>query len=135
MANWYGASRTNYFKVKDPAAFRAWAEGLGCRVIENEGLYGLLDGEESDGMWPSSRVVDDPDVWEDDEIDFAAELIEHLAIGSVAVLMTVGAEKHRYLTGCATAINSAGEVINLSIGNIYDLAEAKFGTKPTLAEY
>jgi len=34
MANWYGRARSNYFAVKDEAAFRAWAAKRGLEVWE-----------------------------------------------------------------------------------------------------
>jgi len=98
MANWYGHSRSNYFKVTDVSAFTAWASGLGLQVEDNgAGLFAVFG--DSEGWWPSGRW--DEDAQEHVDVDFPAELQSHLAAGEVAILMTAGAEKLRYLTGHA----------------------------------
>ncbi len=131
MANWYGTSRSNYFKVKDGGAFREWAERRNLEVLEDRrGLLGVAPSSMSeDGSWPS---YDDDD---DCEIDFQAELIEHLAEGQVAILMTIGAEKLRYLTGFSVALAWDGRRMSVDIADIYDKVELEFGVVPTAAEY
>lgn len=37
MADWYGNSRSNYFKVKDEVEFREWADCLSLTVWEKDG--------------------------------------------------------------------------------------------------
>ena len=137
MANWYGSSRSNYFKVKDEAAFRKWADELGLTVITNlnpEGtLFGVYPGDSDDGFWPSFVFGDFDD--EEREVDICAELAEHLAEGEVAVLMTIGAAKLRYLIGHATAVKWTGETVEVSINDIYEKAFKVFGVKPTPGEY
>ena len=131
MANWYGTSRSNYFNVKDEGAFREWAERRDLEIFTN--LVGQLavapSSMSEDGSWPS---YDDDD---DCEIDFQAELIEHLAEGQVAIIMTIGAEKLRYLTGYSVALAWDGRRISVDIADIYDKVETEFGVKPTAAEY
>lgn len=131
MANWYGSSRSNYFKVEDEDAFREWAESRNLDVWNSQGgLFGIAPSPMSeDGSWPS---YDDDD---DCEIDFQAELIEHLAEGQVAVLMTIGNEKLRYLTGYSVALAWDGRRISVDINDIYDKVQAEFGLQPTAAEY
>ena len=108
MANWYGTSRSNYFKVKDEEAFREWADSRDLEVLEKpHGLFGVAPSSMSeDGSWPSYYYDEDRE--EEYEIDFQAELIEHLAEGQVAILMTIGAEKLRYLTGYSVALPGMG---------------------------
>ena len=131
MANWYGTSRSNYFNVKDEGAFREWAERRDLEIFTN--LVGQLavtpSSMSEDGSWPS---YDDDD---DCEIDFQAELIEHLAEGQVAIIMTIGAEKLRYLTGYSVALAWDGRRISVDIADIYDKVEVEFGLQPTAAEY
>ena len=131
MANWYGTSRSNYFNVKDEGAFREWAERRDLEIFTN--LVGQLavapSSMSEDGSWPSY------DYDEDFEIDFQAELIEHLAEGQVAILMTIGAEKLRYLTGYAVALAWDGRRISVDIADIYDKVETEFGVAPNIAEY
>jgi hypothetical protein len=136
MANWYGSSRSNYFRVKDHDAFLTWAEGRGLGVFKNRedtGLFAIHGGESTDdGSWPSY------DMEHDTEIDLVAELAQHLPKGQVAVLMEVGAEKLRYLTGAAFAINSKGRVAELTLGDIYRKAARTFHipeSEITRAEY
>ena len=131
MANWYGTSRSNYFNVKDEGAFREWAERRGLEIFTN--LVGQLavapSSMSGDGSWPSYDYDDDC------EIDFQAELIEHLAEGQVAIIMTIGAEKLRYLTGYSVALAWDGRRISVDIADIYDKVEVEFGLQPTVAEY
>ena len=131
MANWYGTSRSNYFKVKDEEAFREWVESRDLEVFENlVGQWGIAPSSMSgDGSWPSY----DNEV--DAAIDFQAELIEHLAEGQVAILMTIGAEKLYYLTGYAVALAWDGRRMSVDIADIYDKVELEFGVVPTAAEY
>jgi len=65
--------------------------------------------------WPSYDV-------EDCEIDFAAELAEHLDPRDVAILFEVGANRHRYIIGQATAIHADGRSVSINIRDIYGAA-------------
>jgi len=126
MANWYGSSRSNYFHVKDSDAFLKWAEDRGLGVFRNDkdsGLFAIYGGESTDdGSWPSYNL----------------ERAQHLSKGQIAVLMEVGAEKLRHLTGAAFAINSKGRVVALTLGDIYQKAARTFRVPKneiTRAEY
>lgn len=124
MANWYGTARSNYFRVKDNDAFLKWADSRGLGVFrdeENADLFAIHGGESTDnGSWPSY------DVKNDREIDFIEELAQHLSKGQVAVLMEVGAEKLRYLTGVAIAVNHSGRIVEVTLGDIYRKAARVF---------
>lgn len=130
MANYYCASRTNYFRVKDRGAFDAWAGSFGLEVYASESVVCLLPGGYTDdGSFPSQ----DPDN-PDEDLDFMGKLSEFLVEGSVAILMESGAEKLRYVHGHAIAINSKGERIELGLQDIYEQAK-KLGDEVTRAEY
>ncbi len=106
MATWCGSSRSNYFTVKDTEAFRVWADQLGIDAWEGDGLglsgrFAIAVGDGSG--WPSTRYSHDGD-----DIDLTAELATDLVDAAVAIIMETGAEKLRYLTGWAQAINSRG---------------------------
>jgi len=133
MANWYGLSRTNTFKVKDEATFRAWADTLSEVELfeEEEDRFGFYTT--GDGMWPSCRYQEECDDWS--EMDFAEELAVHLAEGEAAVLITVGHEKARYGTGYALAIRSDGKTLAVNIDDIYTKVRRKWGVATTRAEY
>lgn len=124
MANWYGTARSNYFRVKDKDAFLKWADGRGLGVFKHEDradLFAIHGGESTDdGSWPSY------DVEGDTEIDLVAELAQHLPKGQIAVLMEIGAEKLRYLTGVAIGINHKGRVVELTLSDIYRKAARTF---------
>ena len=135
MANWYGAARSNYVKVKDEQAFRDAMASLAVEVVTHgEGAdttFAVL-ARTDDGGWPSSRGIDDED---DDELDIAFALASHLADGEVLVLMQCGHEKMRYLDGYAEAIRNDGERVCVSLNDIYQLAAKTFGVEVTRATY
>jgi len=120
MADWIGSSRTNYFHVKDAQAFKEAMSALDVEVWDNAEdatLFGLGCGEWSDGSWPSY------DVEEEVDFDFIDKVWPHLADGEVAVFETIGAEKLRYLTGHATAVDHTGARVDIDIRDIYELAK------------
>jgi hypothetical protein len=125
MANWYGMSRSNYFRVKDEAQFRRWAEELELAVISDEhGRFGFYSNTEDGGL-PSCRCTEDRDDLQ--EIDIVGELSAHLAEGEIAVLMSAGHEKARYVSGYAVALNRDGGRISVSLSDIYEKAASTFG--------
>lgn len=136
MANYYGKSRTNYFKVKDVEAFTQEVKKFPVEVItkeqDGETLYGFLDAD-SDG---SGYITE---YWDEEQGDGVAIDLEdffkrHLEDGSVAILIHTGSEKHRFLSGDAVAYNNKGESIAVNLADIYTLAE-QLGDKITYAEY
>jgi hypothetical protein len=142
MANYYATARSNYFAVKDEQAFREWAGRLGLTVLEPDhrdksadGIrrFGIAPGASDDnGSWPDSTY--DADADELDEFDLTEELAPHLADDEVAVLMEVGNEALRYITGTAVAVNSRGRTATVSLDTIYRAAR-KLGPNITRAEY
>lgn len=135
MANWVGTSRSNYFRVKDEDAFLKFADATGAEVfIGDQNRYAVAATD--DGFWPASiykQYEDGTDEYVD--IDFVSELAPHLADGEVAVLMTAGAEKLRYVTGYAIAIKNDGSRMSVDINNIYDMVRQTWGIDPSRAEY
>lgn len=125
MANWYGASKTNWFAVKDVETF--------VDVVDS------MDGTESgiycskDGNKVCLSVYDDWPTWinhedgSEEEVDFLGTLAKHLEDGEVIVSETIGNEKLRYLTGYASAINNKGERIDISLYDIYERAKELCG--------
>lgn len=132
MANYYGNARSNYFKVKDVEAFKKeFIDKInGLEFIENNVGVGFLVTENDCGGIPCCMVdPKDPDNIKD--IDLAEELSKHLADGEVAIYQEVGAEKLRYLTGYAVAVNSKGETVTVSISDIYQMAKSLTEADPT----
>ena len=131
MANFEGTARTNYFQVKDDSAFRAWAHHHSLQVLDGPGGVALLPSVFDDGGFCLRHEEDD----DSEGLDIVDAITEHLAPGSVAVVMEIGHEKMRYLSGWAVAFNDRGDRVQLSLDDIYDLALRAFGTKPTEASY
>lgn len=52
MANWYGTARSNYFRVKDPEAFKAWVNAMpALTLLEKDGKFGFY--VDDSGGFPS----------------------------------------------------------------------------------
>jgi hypothetical protein len=133
MANWYGTSRTNYFKVKDTDAFKGFVSQFsGVKLWDGpDGAFALGADSGSDGYWPSEF----PDDGSGEDIDFIDAVSEHLADGEIAVFVTSGAEKLRYVTGYAIAVRNDGERLQVSIDDIYELVMSEWGVQTTEAAY
>lgn len=129
MANWCGSCRSNYFKVKDRAAFENFLAQYEAQLIEGE------DGRV--GFYSTSEFGEVPYRWDDDEdhISILYEISSQLAEGEVCVIEEIGAEKLRYLTGKAWAISWEGVIVNVDIGEIYQRASEAFGVEPVQALY
>ena len=130
-------TRSNYFAVRDTAAFRTYCERHGLQPItdaRNPLLHGFLipDGEMAqwDGQPPD--LTDEPEDF--DTGDYLHELPRHLADSHVAVVIQVGSDKTRFLFAHAWAFNSNGDVREADINSIYTLAQELGGTV-TRAEY
>jgi len=53
MANWYGTARSNYFRVKDTNAFKAWIHAMpDLFLLEKDGKFGFY-AEGDSGGFPS----------------------------------------------------------------------------------
>ncbi len=134
MANWYGLSRTNYFKVKDTAAFiEAMSKFSELSVNEEENGFCLC--AEGDGYWPTA--IFDAEGNDIEELDFIEYVRPHLAEGQVAIFATAGHEKARYVTGHAFAImnDERGSTLDINIDDIYHMVHGTWGIEPTRAEY
>jgi len=130
MANYYGAARSNYFKVKDVDALKEDLKGTEIMVDTRDGLVCLLCNDE--GGWPSWKL--DSENFDEEEFVLTDVLASHLEGTHVAIIMEAGAEKLRYLTGYAQAVNAKGEVKTVSLDDIYDMAKS-LGNHITRAEY
>jgi len=142
MANYYATARSNYFAVKDEKAFREWAGLLRLTILKPDhrdkvadGIprFGIAPGDHDDsGGWPT--MLWNKEACDFDAIDVAEQLSAHLADDEVAVLLEVGNEKLRYLTGAAVAVNSKGQGVRMDFESIYAVA-ANLGKNITRAEY
>jgi hypothetical protein len=123
MADYIATARSNYFAVKNEAAFAAWCErrDLATWTDDQDLSLHAISSDTCHGDWPSY----DPD--EDGDFDLAQELAAHLAPGHVAVLIEAGAEKLRYVSGSAVAVHPDGRTVQLCLDDIYAMAKAAFG--------
>lgn len=139
MADWYGTSRSNYFRVKDPEEFKKWAYAAHLGYFQQHGFFCITGELTGDGCWPSQKTVENEDGSEDEvDFDVVDELPDHLAEGEVAVLMSSGAMKLQAVTGEAIAVTWDGRTIAMSLNDIYEQAATEFRvpvTSITKAEY
>lgn len=134
MADWTGTARSNYFRVKDPEAFKAAMERYEVRVLERqypgsgEVYYGLVS-ETGFGGWQFYDYETEEDIvlWK--------IVSEHLVDGDVAVFVEAGSARSRYVTGYAIAFDATGRNVRVDLDDIYAKAEEAFGHYPNAAEY
>lgn len=121
MGNWCGSARSNYVKVKDIAGLKESLQHVDIAIKESDGMYWLCCETDS-GRWPTAYSDDD-----DRELDFdPAQLIcPYLDDGQVLVLLEVGADRMRCLTGRAEAYSADGRSVVVDLDRIYrEAAEA-----------
>jgi hypothetical protein len=140
MANYSATARTNYFRIKERAAFDAWVDTVCYQelsIIEKDGdpLRVGLNATSGDCSGFSINYEDE----DGEEQNLLEGLAQHLAEGEVAILVESGAEKCRYVTGYAIAVmaDPAGgyKTLEVSINDIYGLVEARWAVTPTEATY
>lgn len=127
MANWYGAARTNYVKVKDYAALCKFLEGLPIEVHPHpnaESFVCFQPTENDCGDFQYQLIDDDGDEmgW-----DWQGAVCPNLVEGQVLIVMVTGSEKLRYLTGYAEAYTWDGRMVGINIDEIYSRAAQTFG--------
>lgn len=125
MANYTATFRSNYFAVKDAEQFNNFCNEFNLEMIaKSEGddtLHGFLNKGNESGI-PLTRLNTESGEWEG--VDFLGLLAEHLMPDYVAVVMEIGSEDLRYLIGEAYAVNSDGQNLTLTLGEIYNRAAA-----------
>ena len=142
MSNYMPHCRSNHFRVTNPAAFLIWAENLDLTVnVQHQALddenpveLAMIHPNErtTEGHWPSDYYEDDEGVEHDR--DWMLELSTHLADNEVAVLMEAGHEKLRYVCGYAVAIRNNGDMIVVSLNDIYEKAKAEWPEANTITD-
>ena len=134
MANYSGTARSNYFKVRNAAAFKAAIDAIAeLAYWETNGTFAVYSCDPDTGCWPSVEV--NPDAEETETLHMADILAPHLGDGEVVVLMQTGHEKLRYLSAHAEAFDNTGKMVRLALSDIYDKAKEAFGVEPNPAEY
>lgn len=140
MTNYISSCRSNYFEVKDAQAFKKEMESVPEVEVEMSGtwpnVFCLFVVHHDGAGWPVYKYNEVTDKW--DEFNIFNTVARHLVDGEVAVFMEVGSEKLRYLIGYALAINNKLESREISLYDIYKIAQdelADNGRTVTLAEY
>jgi len=137
MANYYATARSNYFRVKDAQAFEQWCSkrGLDCWTTLYPDIgnrYAIAPNADEETGWPNLDL--DEATYEYCEIDFPKELASHLDPRDIAVIVQVGSEKLRYLTGEAVAVHASGKTTRISLDDIYRQAVREFEGDITITE-
>ena len=132
MANWYGHARSNYVKIKDIFGLLDAIEPFALGIYQGDnGDVGFITNDEYGG-WPSSTELENgEELW----FDPGVHIVPFLVDGEVLIMMQVGSEKLRYLTGSASAYHSDGRVIDVTIDQIYEKVRTEFNKTPSLCEY
>jgi sugar/nucleoside kinase (ribokinase family) len=115
MADYYGKSRTNYFKVKNLAKIAELAEKLGCDLVIDPDMNERVADKLPDGRFkikPRKTVVllsdEDLDMFYNEDTeefeDTTKDLQKMLCDGEVCVITHVGSEKHVYFDANAYII-------------------------------
>jgi hypothetical protein len=129
MANWYGTSRSNYFRVKDADKFKDDIDSLSGEIriaeYEKDGdtYFGLFPEGEYGGFPCSIQVEHEDGTYDNEHVDIADVVYPHLIDNEVAIFMEVGAEKTRYVTGFAQAVDHKGEQKVINLWDIYNFFE------------
>ncbi len=113
MANYYCYTRTNYFHVKDPDAFRQFMS----RVYGSEDRVELWEESDADGnlvfgFGSNGRIaglcdeagMDLPDIDEESFGLFIGGLQEYLADGDAVIIFEAGHEQLNYVVGTAMVV-------------------------------
>jgi hypothetical protein len=140
MANYVPIWRSNYFHIKDRATFRNFVNSFDHHVdlaMENAddptSAIALFQSDSSETGIPTERIH--PTTGDPEDCDFVQELAAHLCDSEVAILQEVGYESRRYLVGDAIAVRSDGQILAVSLNDIYDRVQSRWNLAPTRAEY
>lgn len=138
MSEYNCTTRTNYFHVKDSAAFRSF---MG-RVQGSVDLITLWQEQDDDGRpvfgfgthgaisGLKNAEADDDDAPDESACDeFICGLQEHVAEDDAVILLEAGHEKLRYVTGAATILTS-DNYEHLDLAAMAEKKAAKLLVKP-----
>lgn len=120
MANYMCVNRTNYFKVTDAEAFKAFLAKVETDTGENPLVWEKeINGKLHYAFGIYASIIGVPGKTGEADYDrFIDGLQEYIAEDDAAILFHAGHEKLRYVTGCATVITKN----SVDILNIQDIA-------------
>lgn len=136
MANYECVTRSNYFRVKDPEAFRKFMSRVygsnkvnlweqkdkEDRLVFGFGLFGGIGG------YASEETADDDDLEEYTDYDlFLDGLQQHVAADDAVIIVEGGNENLRYIIGSAVVVTRNAieyfDVTNLATKRAAELLE------------
>lgn len=136
MANYECVTRSNYFRVKDPEAFRRFMSRVygsnkvnlweqkdkEDRLVFGFGLFGGIGG------YASEETADDDDLEEYTDYDlFLDGLQQHVAADDAVIIVEGGNETLRYIIGSAVVVTRNAieyfDVTNLATKRAAELLE------------
>jgi hypothetical protein len=134
MANWYGAARSNYVRIKDMEGLKKALEPFQvviCRKSDEcPELVCFLSTESDSGGWPGSvwvtKEVNGESIEDEIEFDPSSHICPFMEEDQILVTMEAGAEKLRYISGQAAAWNANGDCCVISLDDIYKRAAERF---------
>ena len=110
MANYYGFTRTNYFRIKNEEAFKEYINTLAT----TDGDFELWTKEDNNETYYAFGGNGSLYSIENDEEDIYQKLSEYVHQHDAIIITEVGYEKLRYLTGVSMVITQKGyEVVDL----------------------
>lgn len=146
MADWNGAWRTNYVKIREDRIMDLALFDIELWTTPNTGLSAMYSNDEYGGT--PTIYLDDDDLGDlpeylqkhtnqvDDYLSIEDVIHEFLEPDQTIIIMCSGAEKQRYITGYAIAIHSSGASVSVNLQDIYKKAqEAWPGSNVTEARY
>lgn len=138
MADFTGASRTNYVTIEDMPGLMAYLSGSNITLEEQEGKHAFFPSESSEGMFDLDFRNDEG---EEVHLDWE-EVMQYIKQGEVLVVMSAGHERLRYISGYSQALirrpDGTVDTSELWLSQIYNKAAAELGVNPadiTSAEY
>lgn len=133
MANYVLQARSNYFRVRDAKHFERWCAYFGVEYWTERKLpdcdddFYAIANDHGDG-WPSTH----PET--SDTFDFDSELSKHIDPRDIAILIQVGSENLRFISGHASALHADGRAVHIGLHTIHDLARETFGEGVTITD-
>lgn len=131
MANCVSHTRSNYFRVKDAAAFATFCNDNGLehwtKQIEQipGDTFHAISGEEG---WPT--IESDPD----NPINLETAIRPYIDPRDAVILQEIGYEGGRYLFGSAVAIHANQPPVYVNIRHVTAKARAAFGPDVIITE-
>lgn len=130
MANYYGATRTNYFKVTDMEKFKEILQNT--YITEDENLTFIEDGDGKVGFYCQGSIVGmykiDDNGDEEADFDLFLSKLQEILVEDDAILITeIGREKMCYFVG-NTLVITKNKIDSVDLGrNSIELAKEILG--------